>query len=145
MATELPEDKIFICIYHFREEDIIRADLTVQADVFLGQLTVLTVSAVSYQYQVPLQFNHITDLQQIESLIDDILNFDCLGGNIIGEIDPTSTKKVFAMMISSLSKKRPQIVRIFPSISLLLRNFPNRQSKFVILKSVIYLLSTRYR
>ena len=41
-----------------------------------------------------MQFNHITDLRQIESLIDDILNFDCLGGDIIGEIDPT-TKKVF--------------------------------------------------
>ena len=37
MATELPEDKIFICIHHFREEDIIRADRTVQADGFLGQ------------------------------------------------------------------------------------------------------------
>ena len=33
MVTELPEDKIFICIHHFREEDIIRADRTVQADV----------------------------------------------------------------------------------------------------------------
>ena len=41
MATELPEDKIFICIHHFREEDIIRADRKVQADGFLGQLTVL--------------------------------------------------------------------------------------------------------
>ena len=41
MATELPEDKIFICIHHFREEDIIRADRTVQADGFLGQLIVL--------------------------------------------------------------------------------------------------------
>ena len=83
----------------------IQSTQTIQSD--------LTVSAVSYQYQVPLQFNHITDLRQIESLIDDILNFDCLGGNIIGEIDPT-TNKVFAMMISSLSKKWPQIVRIFP-------------------------------
>ena len=41
MVTELPEDKIFICIHHFREEDIIRADRTVQTDGFLGQLTVL--------------------------------------------------------------------------------------------------------
>ena len=48
MATELPEEMIFICIHHFREEDIIRVDSTVQADGLtrkhhvLGQLTVLT-------------------------------------------------------------------------------------------------------
>ena len=69
----------------------IQSTQTIQSD--------LTVSAVSYQYQVPLQFNHLTDLRQIESLIDDILNFDSLGGNIIVEIDPTSTRKVFALMI----------------------------------------------
>ena len=34
IATELPEDKIFIGIHHFREVDIIRADRTVQADGF---------------------------------------------------------------------------------------------------------------
>ena len=32
MATELLEDKIIYCIHHFREEDIMRVDRTVQAD-----------------------------------------------------------------------------------------------------------------
>ena len=72
MATELPEDKIFTCIHHFKEEDIIPIDRTVQAD---GTYT-KTVSAINCQYQVPLQFNRITDLRQIHSLIDDILNFE---------------------------------------------------------------------
>ena len=47
MATELLEDKIFICIYHFREEDIIRVDqsklmVPTRKHHVLGQLTVLT-------------------------------------------------------------------------------------------------------
>ena len=32
MATQLPEDKIFVCIHHFREEDIVRVGRTIQAN-----------------------------------------------------------------------------------------------------------------
>ena len=55
-----------------------------------------------------------------------------LGGRIIGEIVPkTPTKKVFALMVSSLSKKWSQVVRLFPS------NFSTAEELYPIVKSVI--------
>ncbi|KAI6656089.1 hypothetical protein LOD99_11322 [Oopsacas minuta] len=32
LVEDLPEDKIFICIHHFREEDLIRVDRALQVD-----------------------------------------------------------------------------------------------------------------
>ena len=46
----------------------IQSTLTIHSD--------LIVSAISCQYQVPLHLKRITDLRQIESLIDDIVNFE---------------------------------------------------------------------
>ena len=59
--------------------EIIQLELSNQSIQILSTLTIhsdLTVSAISCQHQVRLHLNRITDLRQIESLIDDILNFE---------------------------------------------------------------------
>ena len=56
----------------------------------------------------------------------------CLGGKVIGEMDPiTPTKNVFALMISSLCKKWYQVVKLFPS------NISTAEELYSIVNSVI--------
>ena len=71
---ELSENNIFICINHFREEDIIRVDLALQAIVLFLKYHVLDLPTALTLFQLFFKAVYLISLQHIrrQSVLDSI-------------------------------------------------------------------------
>ena len=87
----------------------------------------------TFHQQFLIKVNTVVSLEvNTCAILSKIKFFNSICGKVIGDTDPTSpTKKVFAIMISCLSKKWSQVVRLLPS------NFSTAEKLYPMVNSVI--------